>query len=65
MAKSKMVCCGSCLQWFCYNPDHKNGIEVKRRGYYPRYYCPECIANCKISNKEKSENGHIKSKKAD
>lgn len=52
MTKNKMVCCASCLQWFSYNPEHKNGIEVKRRGYYSRYYCAECIANNKLSNKK-------------
>lgn len=65
MTKSKMVFCSSCLQWFCYNPETKNGIEVKRRGYYSRYYCAECIANSKISNKESKEYGHIKSKETD
>lgn len=65
MTKNKMVCCASCLQWFSYNPETRNGIEVKRRGYYSRYYCAECIANSKISNKETSENGYIKSKETD
>ena len=52
MVKSKMVCCASCLQWFSYNPEHRTGIEVKRRGYYSRYYCAECIANNKLQNRK-------------
>ena len=58
---NKMVCCASCSQWFSYNPERKNGIEVKRRGYYSRYYCAECIAQNKLSNKKEIANEHIKS----
>lgn len=50
-SRREMVMCSCCLQWFCFNPNGNYGIVVKRRGYNNRYYCGECIATNKISEK--------------
>ena len=59
MAVEFMKMCDACGEWFHFYDGH--GVEVKKRGYSARHYCPRCVANTTYESEEK-QNEHIKSK---
>ena len=59
MALEFMKMCDICGDWFPYYAGH--GVEIKKRGYCARYYCPRCIAKS-IKESEEMQNEHNKSK---
>lgn len=53
----RMQCCNCCGEWF--QPRENDGhIEVKVRGYKPRYYCGVCVIQNQISRKGEIANEH-------
>lgn len=50
MALEFMKMCDACGNWFPYYNGH--GVEVKKRGYSARYYCPKCIDKRRKENAE-------------
>lgn len=50
MAIELLKFCAGCGEYFHYYDGH--GVQVKKRGYSARYYCPRCIANTKSNQKE-------------
>lgn len=55
---TKWVTCDICTKSFLYDPNHKIGIEVKRRGYRAVYYCDDCIKQNTLT-KRRTQNEHI------